>query len=115
MAKNTKDETQSIRVPFKPDEESPYIFISYAHDDRARVFHIIKRIYEMGWRVWYDEGLPIGENYYASLASHINNCSLFLLFVTNNSVKSEFVSEHELLQFLPETFLCNGVFYGYVE
>ena len=86
-----------MEVPFKPDEEAPYIFISYAHADRERVFPIIKRIYEKGWRVWYDEGLPVATNYYASLSTHIKNCTLFLLFVTENSVKSEFVSEHELL------------------
>ena len=97
MDERAKVKTETIEVPFKPDEEAPYIFISYAHADRERIFPIIKRLYEKGWRVWYDEGLPVAENYYASLSSHIKNCALFLLFVTENSVRSEFVSEHELL------------------
>ena len=97
MDERAKVKTETIKVPFKPDEEAPYIFISYAHADRERIFPIIKRLYEKGWRVWYDEGLPVAENYYASLSSHIKNCTLFLLFVTENSVRSDFVSEHELL------------------
>ena len=88
---------ETIYAPFKPDEEAPYIFISYSHKDRDRVFPIIKRLYEKGWNVWYDEGLEITENYYTSLSRHIKNCTVFLLFVTENSVKSEFVCEHELL------------------
>ena len=97
MDETNKVKTETIEVPFRPDEEAPYIFISYAHADRKRIFPIIKRLYEKGWRVWYDEGLPVAENYYASLSTHIKNCALFLLFVTENSVRSEFVSEHELL------------------
>lgn len=88
---------ETIYAPFKPDEEAPYIFISYSHRDRDRVFPIITRLYEKGWRVWYDEGLEVTENYYTSLSRHIKNCTVFLLFLTENSVKSEFVSEHELL------------------
>ena len=37
------------------------------------------------------------ENYYDSIAQHIKNCTVFLLFVSYNSVKSLFVSEKELL------------------
>ena len=88
---------ETIYAPFKPDEEAPYIFVSYSHRDRERVFPIITRLYEKGWRIWYDEGLEVTENYYTSLSRHIKNCTVFLLFVTENSVKSEFVSEHELL------------------
>ena len=38
-------------------EEKPYIFASYAHDDNEQVFPLIKRIFETGYNVWYDEGI----------------------------------------------------------
>lgn len=95
--KNSLNEHETIVAPFKPDEEEPYIFISYSHKDRNRVFPIITRLYEKGWRIWYDEGIEVTENYYTSISRHIRKCTAFLLFVTENSVKSEFVCEHELL------------------
>lgn len=85
-----------ITAPFAPDEDFPYIFVSYAHVDRQRVFPIIKRIYEKGWRVWYDEGLELGGDYYQSLKKHIINCAVFLLFLSENSLKSDFITENEI-------------------
>ena len=91
-------QAETIEVPFRPDENKPYIFISYAHVDKARVFPIIKKIYEMGWRVWYDEGIPVGSetDYLVSLADHISECHIVLSFVTHNSVNRKFVTEKEL-------------------
>ncbi|MCR5836276.1 MAG: leucine-rich repeat protein [Lachnospiraceae bacterium] len=88
----------SINAPFVPDEESPYIFVSYAHKDRERVFPIIKDIYEDGWRVWFDEGLELGEDYYGALKKHIRNCSVFLLFASKNSLNSDFITIYEIPQ-----------------
>ena len=95
-----RPETEEIFAPFVPDEDH-YIFVSYSHADRERVFPIITRLYEKGWHVWYDQGLELGENYYVELARHIQNCDAFLLFITENAVKSEFVSNNEVL------YACN--------
>ena len=57
--KNRKDKHETIIAPFKPDEYGKYIFISYSHMDRDRVFPIITRLYENGWHIWYDEGIGL--------------------------------------------------------
>lgn len=88
----------TIVTPFIPDEDSPYIFVSYAHADKKIVFPIIKRLYEQGWHIWYDEGLELGEDYYGSLKKHIKNCDLFLLFASLNSMNSFFIVECEIPQ-----------------
>lgn len=93
-------EMEKIFAPFIPDEDH-YIFVSYSHADRERVFPIITRLYEQGWHIWYDQGIELGENYYVELAQHIKNCDVFLLFISNNAVKSEFVSNQEVL------YACN--------
>lgn len=95
---NRNTQTQTIIAPFVPDEELPYIFISYAHADRDRVFPIIKRIYENGWRVWYDEGLELGNDYYGSLKKHIHDCAVFLLFASENALNSLFITTCEIPQ-----------------
>ncbi len=83
-------------APFAADEESPYIFISYAHDDYKRVFPIITRLYEQGWKIWYDKGIPPATNYNEVIATHINDCALFLMFVTQTACERQYVIENEV-------------------
>jgi len=82
--------------PFQADEEKPYIFISYSHRDRDRVFEIIRDLYEAGWRIWYDEGLTVGDSYDETLESHVQHCAAVLLFVTENAARSAYILENEL-------------------
>lgn len=77
---------EKLASPFLADEEKPFVFISYSHKDRDEVLPIIKRLYEDGWRIWYDEGLTIGDRYDETLEEHVKNCSVFLLFVSGNSL-----------------------------
>ena len=87
---------EKLASPFLADEEKPYIFISYSHKDRDRVLPLIKDLYESGWKIWYDEGLTIGDRYDQTLESHVENCSAFLLFVSDNSRNSFYCRENEI-------------------
>ena len=87
---------EKLASPFLADEEKPYIFISYSHKDRDAVLGIIKTLYESGWKVWYDEGLTIGDRYDETLENHVKNCAAFLLFVTEHSIGSFYVRENEI-------------------
>jgi hypothetical protein len=37
--------------------DKPYIFISYGHRDSALVYPELQRLYDLGYRLWYDEGI----------------------------------------------------------
>ncbi len=87
---------RKIHIPFKACEDTPYIFASYSHDDKDLVYPIISKIYEAGWNIWYDEGIEIDSEYDDVIANHIVNCDLFILFVSNSSVKSEYIRNFEL-------------------
>ena len=87
---------KKLASPFLADEEEPFIFISYSHKDRDTVLPILKTLYESGWKIWYDEGLTIGDRYDETLEAHIRNCSAFLLFVSENSVNSYYCLENEI-------------------
>ena len=87
---------EKLASPFLADEEKPFIFISYSHKDRDMVLGIIKTLYEAGWKIWYDEGLTIGDKYDETLEEHIKNCSAFLLFVTENSLASVYCRKNEI-------------------
>ena len=64
----------------------PYIFISYAHVDSKLVFEEIKRFNEMGFNVWYDEGIAPGNEWTDEIAEALSGCALFVLMVTPRSV-----------------------------
>ncbi len=87
---------KKLTSPFLADEEKPFIFISYSHKDRDTVLPILKKLYESGWKIWYDEGLTIGDRYDETLEEHVRNCSAFLLFVSENSVNSYYCIENEI-------------------
>ncbi len=73
--------------------DAPYIFISYAHDDQNEVFKHIKRLNQEGFRIWYDEGIEPGVNWYETLESRIRNCECILLFISKRAQQSQYISK----------------------
>ena len=49
----------------------PYIFISYAHKDMAKVLPIIEGLAEKGFRIWYDAGIEAGTEWPEYIAEHL--------------------------------------------
>ncbi len=71
--------------------KEPYIFVSYSHRDADRVIPIIRVLKDNMCRVWFDEGLKGGESWNDSIAEHLKECTVFLLFVSPDSVNSKYV------------------------
>lgn len=71
----------------------PYIFVSYAHADKKTVYRIINDLNNEGYRLWYDEGIEIAGRYRAAINEHIENCEVFMVFVTEISMKRPDVIE----------------------
>lgn len=75
------------RVPIPAyDGDGPYIFVSYAHSDHEIVFPEIKRLNDLGYNVWYDEGITPGNEWPEEIAAAVGKCSVFIVMVTPNSV-----------------------------
>ncbi len=68
---------------------APYMFISYAHKDADRVLPLLSRLNDEGYRFWYDSGIEAGENWSNAIASHVQQCDVFVVFVSRNSMASE--------------------------
>ena len=66
----------------------PYIFVSYAHKDSADVYSTIEKLTSLGYRIWYDEGIKPGVEWPENIAEHLDKCSLFLMFISPNSMAS---------------------------
>jgi TolB-like protein/Tfp pilus assembly protein PilF len=79
-----------MQAPFRSySGDGPYVFVSYSHADATRVFPELQRLRDMGFNVWYDEGISPGESWRGELANAIGNCDTFLIFITPNSAASE--------------------------
>lgn len=68
----------------------PYIFISYSHRDTTQVYEILKMIDREKYRYWYDDTMEIGEDFREELRTRIENCSAFLLFLSNAALQSKY-------------------------
>lgn len=68
--------------------DAPFAFVSYAHEDAERVFEELRFLREAGVRVYYDEGIHPGHAWHDDLASAIERCAVFVIFLTERSVHS---------------------------
>ncbi len=68
----------------------PYLFISYSHADTDAVYKILKVIDKEKYRFWYDDTMEIGEDFREELRSRIENCSAFLLFISETALNSKY-------------------------
>ena len=83
--------------------EEKYLFVSYAHKDRSIVLPAIKQLAADGYRVWYDEGIEVGDDWAEKIGTSLENAALILFFASKDSVKSQnclreltFAKEHDI-------------------
>ena len=81
------DRVSGIPFPAYRGKE-PYMFISYAHVDAPMVYPIISEFNDMGYNVWYDEGIEPGIEWPEEIASALDRCSLFVVFITPTAAGS---------------------------
>lgn len=62
----------------------PFVFISYAHKDKNLVLPIIQGLQDRGFRVWYDQGIEVGNEWPDLIAEHLESCACVLSFVSGN-------------------------------
>lgn len=66
----------------------PYVFLSFAGEDKKEVEPIVCALQER-YNVWYEDSLLIGEREYDDVVDKLDGCALFLYVVTNRSLDSE--------------------------
>ncbi len=83
---------QKFQMPFKAYEgDEPFVFVSYSHTDKLQVYPIIDYLNKKGIHIWYDEGIPISENWKRSIVENLERCKAFLLFITPHILDSDYV------------------------
>jgi len=88
-----KKREASDNIPFVSDEENPYVYCSYAHENADLVYPIMKRLHDDGFSIRYDEF--DGKNSFVC-SREINSCAYFLAFLTPEYVKGDWLEELRL-------------------
>jgi hypothetical protein len=77
------------RPPFEGTGE--YIFVSYKREDMPRVARLLHSIIGLGHKIWYDSGIPGGENWKKLIAIKLRSCKSLVVFVSKASAESDWV------------------------
>jgi hypothetical protein len=72
------------------------LFVSYAHADSQLVETEINFLIDEGYDVWWDKDLNAMQDWSNEIARQIADCSVFVLFLSNNSLKFESFVKQEL-------------------
>jgi tetratricopeptide (TPR) repeat protein len=67
------------------------IFISYAHKDNEKADLISSYLTKLGWRVWKDQRLSVGNNFNDEIAGVLSNSKLIMVLWSVSSVSSAWV------------------------
>ncbi len=83
---------QKFQMPFKAyDGDGSFLFVSYSHTDRLQVYPIIDYLNKTGLNIWYDEGIPVSEDWKKSIVENLDRCRTFLVFITPHIIDSDYV------------------------
>ncbi|MFX1569858.1 MAG: toll/interleukin-1 receptor domain-containing protein [Promethearchaeota archaeon] len=80
----------SIEPPFSAYMgEQPFIFVSYTHKDKGEVYPILQKLNHKGFKIWYDEGIPLSTDWCNTIAEKLLQSSLFLSFISPYVMESD--------------------------
>ena len=90
MLENEKFQFDEYAKPnFEPYEgKENFIFASYAHKgkDPKKVIPLLNMMNKNGFRIWYDRGIYFGDDYHEKIANRIHDCTMFIAFVSKDSL-----------------------------
>lgn len=66
----------------------PFVFLSYCHKDSPRVYPLIEQLTALGYRIWFDDGIGIGDEWPEVIAKKLEECTLFLVAITPDYCRS---------------------------
>ena len=74
---------------FTPYEgKRPYLFISYSHRNSQEVLDTIALLHQRKVRLWYDEGIPAGNDWPKNIETHMRSSAMVLFFLSKTALAS---------------------------
>ncbi len=79
-----------MEKPFPAYEgNSPYFFVSYAHEDGELVYPEMLWLRDAGFNLWYDDGIHVGTVWRRALADALSRSGGMVFFCTQRAAESE--------------------------
>ena len=69
------------------------LFIAYASEDRERIRPLVEQFKAQGWKVWWDEMIPTGQQWRGAIVQNLNEALCVVVVWTKSSVNSSYVRE----------------------
>jgi hypothetical protein len=89
MSAGASSRNPDVPIPFDAcDPSGAFVFISYAHADKALAYPELLRIRSLGLRVWYDEGIEPGSEWPEAIANALKRATAFVVMITPRAVAS---------------------------
>jgi len=93
-----KTHTHNPDAPFAAyGGAEPYIFVSYARKDKDKVALILERLHRKGYRLWWDEGIEAGDEWFKIISRNLRRSACMLLFWSPEAAKSKWVNKEILI------------------
>jgi hypothetical protein len=67
----------------------PFVFVSYAHEDRDRIDTLLNEISQSGVCLWMDTAIDVGEEWDTRLETQLIECAALIAFVSDGYVDSK--------------------------
>ncbi|MBI5670624.1 MAG: TIR domain-containing protein [Chloroflexi bacterium] len=74
-----------------------HVFISYSKKNRPYARQLAEHLLQQGFRVWIDERIEYGENWWKEIVAAIQNCAVFIVIMTPDSEQSRWVEREVAL------------------
>ena len=74
----------------KLNTQERYIFVSYRHEDKARVLPIVHQLHRAGYRVWCDEELHSGHAFSREIMEKLGGSFVIMPFLSEAYLASKF-------------------------
>jgi WD40 repeat protein len=89
MPAGTSSRNPDVPIPFEAcDPSGTFVFVSYAHADKALAYSELMLIRSLGIRVWYDEGIEPGSEWPEAIATALKKATAFVVLITPAAVSS---------------------------
>lgn len=72
----TGDHMKCNASPYQGSEK--FIFFSYCHKDSEKVYPMIEELTQKGFRIWFDDGISIGDEWPQVISEKLEKCAVFV-------------------------------------
>jgi hypothetical protein len=69
------------------------LFISYAHEDEARIQPLVSAFEQQGWSVFWDHRIPAGQTWRSYIGQNLNGARCVVVAWSRHSVESKWVAD----------------------